>query len=196
MMLNKEHNKKVVNLTRARVAGDFKRQSLRNALHITVSGDRDKAAIWHVDECQVASQTIRLQAILARMSCNERTGVRRRGSNQGVQEPRPQPRIAGSRPQRPRGGRRVCGHAVIDLAGAEGGKGLDDDDDEDEQLRPPSVPSWPTTRNRAATGKAESPLPGLEEEGRVGPATILWGVHRGISSGLPRLLRAELPFPT
>ena len=71
MMLKKEHHKKVVNWTRAKVARDFKRQSLRNALLITVSGDREQAAIWRLDECEVNGQAIRLQAILARMSCDD-----------------------------------------------------------------------------------------------------------------------------
>ena len=46
MMLNKEHRKKMVSCTRAKVARDFKRQSLLNALLNTVSGDHEKAAIW------------------------------------------------------------------------------------------------------------------------------------------------------
>ena len=60
MMLNKEHHTKMVNWTRAKFAGDFKGQSLRNGLLITLSGNREKAAIWRLDECQVSCQTIRL----------------------------------------------------------------------------------------------------------------------------------------
>ena len=45
IMLNKEHHKKVVYQTKANVARDFKRQHLRNALLITVSGDHEKTAI-------------------------------------------------------------------------------------------------------------------------------------------------------
>ena len=71
MMLNKEHHKRVVNWTRPKEARDFKRQSLRNALLITVSGDREKAAIWRLDECEVGGQTICLRAIAARMSCDD-----------------------------------------------------------------------------------------------------------------------------
>ena len=44
MMLDKGHHKKVVNWTRARVARDFKRQSLQNALLFTVSGYREKGS--------------------------------------------------------------------------------------------------------------------------------------------------------
>ena len=53
MMPDKEHHKKVVNWTRAKVASDFKRQSLRNALLITVARDREKVAIWPLDESEV-----------------------------------------------------------------------------------------------------------------------------------------------
>ena len=71
MMLPKEYHTNVVAWTRKNVARDVKRHSLRNALLITVSGDREKTAMWRLDECDVSGQTIRLQAILARMSCDE-----------------------------------------------------------------------------------------------------------------------------
>ena len=71
MMLPKEYHTNVVAWTRKNVARDVKRHSLRNALLITVSGDREKTAMWRLDECDVSGQTIRLQAIPARMSCDE-----------------------------------------------------------------------------------------------------------------------------
>ena len=71
MMLDKEHHKKVMNWTRAKVARDFKRQFLRKTLFITVSGHREKAMIGRLDEIEVGGQTIRLQAIPAQMSCND-----------------------------------------------------------------------------------------------------------------------------
>ena len=71
MMLPKEYHTNVVAWTRKNVAWDVKRHSLRNALLITVSGDREKTAMWRLDECDVSGQTIRLQAIPARMSCDE-----------------------------------------------------------------------------------------------------------------------------
>ena len=71
MMLPKEYHTNVVAWTRKNVANDVKRHSLRNALLITVSGDREKTAMWRLDECDVSGQTIRLQAIPARMSCDE-----------------------------------------------------------------------------------------------------------------------------
>ena len=71
MMLPKEYHTNVVAWTRKNVAQDVKRHSLRNALLITVSGDREKTAKWRLDECELSGQTIRLQAIPARMSGNE-----------------------------------------------------------------------------------------------------------------------------
>ena len=62
----------------------YKRQSLRNALLITVSGDRKRAAIWHLDKCEVGGQTIRMQAIPTWMTCNDET--RRRGQEQWLQQ--------------------------------------------------------------------------------------------------------------
>ena len=70
MMLDKEQRMKLVNCTRAKVARDLKRQSLQNALPITVSGDCERAAIWPLDECEVVCQTIRMQAIPARIGCD------------------------------------------------------------------------------------------------------------------------------
>ena len=71
MMLPKEYHSNVVARTRKNVARDVKRHSLRNALLITVTGDREKTAMWRLDECELSGQTIRLQAIQARMSCDE-----------------------------------------------------------------------------------------------------------------------------
>ena len=45
MMLHKDLHKNVVAWTKRHVAADFKRHSLRNALLITVSGDREKTAM-------------------------------------------------------------------------------------------------------------------------------------------------------
>ena len=71
MMLPKEYHTNVVAWTRKNLARDVKRHSLRNALLITVSGDREKTAMWRLDEWELSGQTIRLQAIPARMSCDE-----------------------------------------------------------------------------------------------------------------------------
>ena len=71
MMLPKEYHTNVVAWTRKNVARDVKQHSLRNALLITISGDREKTAMWRLDECDVSGQTIQPQAIPARMSCDE-----------------------------------------------------------------------------------------------------------------------------
>ena len=70
MMLDKKHHKKVVNWTRSKVARNFKRQCLLNALLITVSGECEKVAIWRLDESEVSGQTFCMQAVPARMSCD------------------------------------------------------------------------------------------------------------------------------
>ena len=132
MILNREHHKKVVKWTRAKVARDFKRQSLRSALLITISGDREKAAIWRLDESEVGSQTICLHAIPARISCDyvlEWVGeevlkeYKNLAHNSGLQA---------NEPSVPQVGMGPDGKAGMDPAGAEGAKGLDDDEDEDE----------------------------------------------------------------
>ena len=107
MMLKMEHHKKVVSWTRAKVARDFKRYSLRNTLLIAVSEDCEKAEIWRSDGDEVGGHWICLQAIPARMSCDNVLEYIGEGSTQGVQEPRPQPWTTGRGPQRPAGGRRV-----------------------------------------------------------------------------------------
>ena len=131
MMLNKGHHKKVVNWTRAK-ALDFKRQSLPNALLLTVSGHCEKAAIWRLDKCEVGGQTIRLQAIPAQMSCDnvlEWVGeevlkeYKNLAHNRGLQ--------VGDRSVR-QVGAGSDGEVVRDPAEAEGGEGLDNDNDEDE----------------------------------------------------------------
>ena len=71
MMLPKEYHRNVVAWTKKHVAPDVKRHSLQTALLITVTGDREKTAMWRLDECAFGGQTIRLQAIPARMSCDE-----------------------------------------------------------------------------------------------------------------------------
>ena len=71
MMLNKEHHKKMVNWTKPNVNRDFKSQSVRNTLLITVSEEVEKAAFWRPEECESGGQTICLQAIPALKSCHD-----------------------------------------------------------------------------------------------------------------------------
>ena len=71
MMLPKEYHPNVLAWTKKHVARDVKRRELRNALLITVTGDREKNAMLRLDECDVGGQTLRLQAIPMRMTCDE-----------------------------------------------------------------------------------------------------------------------------
>ena len=132
MMLHKDHHKNVVNWTKRFVARDFKRQSLRNALLITVSGDREKSAIWRLDECEVGGQTIHLQAIPARMSCDD---VLEWVGEEVLKEYKSLHHTRGLQ-----GGDRNVnfvgegsgGEAAMDPTDTGGGEGLDDDDEDDE----------------------------------------------------------------
>ena len=71
MVLPKEYHTNVVAWTRKNVARDVERHSLRNALLIIVTGDCEKTAMWRLDECEVSGQSIPLQSIPARTSCDE-----------------------------------------------------------------------------------------------------------------------------
>ena len=132
MMLPKEYHTNVVASTRKNVARDVKRHSLRNALPITVTGDREKTAMWRLDVCYVSGQTIRLQAIPARMSCDEvlewvgEEVLKEYRNLHHTRRLRPGDRdvnYVGEGPGR---------EAAIDPAGADGDEALDDDDDDDE----------------------------------------------------------------
>ena len=132
MMLPKEYHTNVVAWTRKNVARDVRQHSLRNALLITVSGDREKTAIWRLDECDVSGQTIRLQAIQARMSCDE---ILEWVGEEVLKEYRNLHHTRGLRP----GDRDVNylgegsgGEAAMNPAGADGDETLVDDDDDDE----------------------------------------------------------------
>ena len=114
------------------MARDVKRHSLWNSLLITVSGDREKTAMWRLDECDVSGQTIRLQAIPARMSCDE---ILEWVGEEVLKEYRNLHHTRGLRP----GDRDVNyvgegpgGEAAMDPAGADGDEALVDDDDDDE----------------------------------------------------------------
>ena len=132
MMLPKEYHTNVVAWTRKNLARDVKRHSLRNALLITVSDDREKTAMWRLDECDVRGQTIRLQAIPVRMSCDE---ILEWVGEKVLKEYRNLHHTCGLRP----GDRDVNyvgegpgGEAAMDAAGADGDETLVDDDDDDE----------------------------------------------------------------
>ena len=135
MMLSKEYHTNVVAWTKKNVTRDVKWHSLRNALLITVTGDREKTAMWRLDECDVGGQTIRLQASPARMSCDE---VLEWVGEEVLKEYRNLHHTRGLRP----GDRDVNyvgegsgGEAAMDPAGADGDEALDDDDDDDEPAK-------------------------------------------------------------
>ena len=132
MMLPKEYHTKVVAWTRKNVAQDVERHSLRNALPITVSGDRGKTAMWRLDECDVSGHTIRLQAIPARMSCDE---ILEWVGEEVLKEYRNLHHTRGLRP----GDRDVNyvgkgsgGEGAMNPAGADGDEALVDDDHDNE----------------------------------------------------------------
>ena len=132
MMLPKEYHTNVVSWAKKNVARDVKRHSLRNALLITVSGDREKTAIWRLDDCELSGQTIRLQPIPARMSCDE---ILEWVGEEVLKEYRNLHHTRGLRP----GDRDVNyvgegpgGEDAMDPAGAGGDETLVDDDDDDE----------------------------------------------------------------
>ena len=132
MMLPKEYHTNVVAWTRKNVARDVKRHSLRNALLITVSGDREKTAMWRLDECDVSGQTLRLQASPARMSCDE---ILEWVGDEVLKEYRNLHHTRGLRPGNRDVnyvGERSRGEAAMHPAGTDGDETLVDDDDEDE----------------------------------------------------------------
>ena len=191
MMLPKEYHTNVVAWTRKNVAQDVKRHSLRNALLINVTGDREKTAMWRLDECELAGQTIRLQAIPARMTCDE---VLEWVREEILKEYRNLHHTRGLRP----GDRDINyvgegsgGDAAMDPAGADGDEALDDDDDDDE---PAETAVCAFVANNLDTGsnggKLEAPAEGLEEEGEEGtpphwrPSAVLWGVQTSSPPGL------------
>ena len=132
ILLPKEYHTNVVAWRRKNVTRDVKQHSLRNALLITVTGDRETTAMWPLDECDVGRQTIRLQAIPARMSCDD---VLEWVGEEVLKEYRNLHHTRGLRP----GDRDVNyvgegsgGEAAMDPAGADGDEALGNDDDDDE----------------------------------------------------------------
>ena len=132
MMLPKEYHTNVVAWTRKNVTRNVKQHSLRNALLITITGDREITAMWRLDECDMGGQIICPQAISARMSCDK---ILEWVGEEVLKEYR---NLHDTRRLRP-GDRDVNyvgegsgGEAAMDPAGADGDEALDDDDDDDE----------------------------------------------------------------
>ena len=158
MMLPKEYYTNVVAWTRKNVTRDVKRHSLQNALLITVTGNREKTAMWRLDECDVSGQTIRLQAIPARMSCNE---ILEWVGEEVLKEYR---NLHHTRRLRP-GNRDVNyvgegpgGEAAMDPAGADGDEALGDDDDDDEPAEMAACASVANNLNARSNRGSWKPL--------------------------------------
>ena len=198
MMLPKEYHTNVVSWAKKNVARDVKRHSLRNALLITVSGDREKTAIWRLDDCELSGQTIRLQPIPARMSCDE---ILEWVGEEVLKEYRNLHHTRGLKP----GDRDVNyvgegpgGESAMDPAGTGGDETLVDDDDDDEPAEM-AVCAF-VAKNMSAgdqASKLEAPAARLEEAGEEGPSpywrpsAVLWGVRTSSPSGLFRVLWEE-----
>ena len=185
MMLPKEYHTNVVAWTRKIVARDVKRHSLRNALIITVSGDREKTAIWRLDECDVSGQTIRLQAIPARMSCDE---ILEWVGEEVLKEYRNLHHTRGLRPGDR--GEGPGGEAAMDPAGADGDEALVDDDD-DHELAEMAVCAFVANNLSAGSNRGSwKPLqPGRKKKEkrdprRIGDPPLSFGVHTSSPSGL------------
>ena len=141
MMLPGEYHPNVLAWTKKHVARDVKRRELRNALLITVTGDREKTAMLRLDQCDVGGQTLRLQAIPARMTCDE---VLEWVGEEVLKEYRNLHHTRGLKA----GDRDVNhvgegsgGESAMDPAGTEAGEALDDENDDDKLPRQPFVPS-------------------------------------------------------
>ena len=132
MMLPEEYHPNVWAWTKKHVARDVKRRELRNALLITVTGNRGKTAMLRLDECDVGGQTLRLQAILARMTCDEvlewvgeeiLKEYRNLHHTRGLKAGNRDVNYVGEESGR---------ESAMDPAGADGNEALDDDDNDDE----------------------------------------------------------------
>ena len=127
MMLPREYHPNVLAWTKKHVARDVRRRELQNALVTTVTGDREKTAMLRLDECDVGGQTLRVQAIPSRMTCDE---VLEWVGEEVLKEYRNLHHTRGLKA----GERDVNyvgegsgGESAMDPAGTEGGEALDDD---------------------------------------------------------------------
>ena len=140
--------------TSKNVSRDVERHSLRKALLITVTGDREKTAMWRPDECDVGQQTLCLQAIPARMSCDE---VLELVGEEVLKDYRNLHHTRGLGP----GDRDVnyvgggCGReAAMDPAGADGDEALNHNDDDDEPAETAVCAFVANNLNAEPTGEA------------------------------------------
>ena len=190
MMLPKEYHTNVVAWTRKNVARDVKRHSLRNALLITVSGDREKTAMWRLDKCELSGQTIRLQPIPARMSCDE---ILEWVGEEVLKEYRNLHHTRGLRP----GDRDVNyvgegpgGEAAMDPAGAGGDETLVDDDDDDEPAEVAVCAFVAKNLSARANRETGSPCSRVGGSRRRGTLAALATLHCPLGSSYELTLRA------
>ena len=189
MMLPKEYHTNVVAWTRKNVARDVKRHSLRNALLITVSGDREKTAMWRLDECDVSGQTIRLQAIPARMSCDE---MLEWVGEEVLKEYRNLHHTRGLRPGDPTSttlARGLAGKLPWTQREPMAMKLSSTMTTTMSPPRWPFVPSWPTTA-RGTTGEAGSPCSRVGRRRRRGTLAALATLRCPLGSSYELTLRA------
>ena len=167
--------------TKKDAARDFKRRDLRNALLITVTGDREKTAKLRLDECDVGGQTLRLQAIPARMTCDEvlewvgeevLKEYRNLHHTRGLK--------AGDRDVN-YVGERSGGESAMGPAGAERGEALDDDDDDAEPAETAVFAFVANNLNAGSNRESWRPLQkgwkkkGKKEPRRMGDPPVSFG---------------------
>ena len=199
MMLPKEYHTNVVSWAKKNVARDVKRHSLRNALLITVSGDREKTAIWRLDDCELSGQTIRLQPIPARMSCDEILEWVGEEVLKGVPKPPPHPRVEARRPRRQLRWRGTWRGNLPWTQREPAAMRLSST-----MTTTMSPPKWPVcafvARNLSAGSKPGNWKPlqqGWKKQEKRDPrpywrpSAVLWGVHTSSPSGLFRVLWEE-----
>ena len=132
MMLPKEYHPNVLAWTKKHVALDVKRRELRNALFITVTGDREKTAMLCLDECDVGGQTLYLQAILAQMTCDEVLEWVVEKVHREYRNLHHTPGLKAGDPDVNYVGKGLGEESATDPAGTEAGEALNDEDDDDE----------------------------------------------------------------
>ena len=197
MMLPKEYQRNVVAWTKKNVTRDVKQHSLRNALLITVTGDGERTTMWRLDECDVGGQTIRLQAIPARMSCDE---VLEWVREEVLKEYRNVHHTRGLRPGNRDDnyiGEGSGGEAAMDPAGADG-NGAPDNNDDDNQPAETAVCAFlannlNTGSNRGSWKPLQKGWKKKEKKELAALATLryLRRVHTSSPSGLLRVLWKE-----
>ena len=170
MMLPREYHPNVLAWTKKHVARDVKRRELRNALLITVTGDREKTAMLRLDECDVGGQTLRLQAIPARLTCDE---VLERVGEEVLKEYRNIHHTRGLK-SGDRGvnfvGEGSGGESAMNAAGTEAGEALDDDDDDDEPAETAVCAFVANNLNRGSNRGSWKPLQkGLKKKEKKEP---------------------------